>query len=45
MKSALREICERFQPPLGLTAGQSLLFCDVPLEHRAGLDDVLRPTP
>ena len=42
MKSALREICERFQPPLGLTAGQHLLFCDVPLEHRAGLDDVLR---
>ena len=32
LKSGLREICRRYQPPLALTPGQAILFCDVPLE-------------
>jgi sulfite reductase (ferredoxin) len=42
LKSALREICRRHQPPLAVTPGQGILFCDVPLENRAGIEDVLR---
>ena len=42
LKSALREICRKHQPPIGLTPGQGILFCDVPLENRAGIEDLLR---
>ncbi len=42
LKSGLREICRRYQPPLALTPGQGILFCDVPLETRAGIEDLLR---
>ena len=42
LKSALREICRRQQSPVALTPGQGILFCDVPLENRAGIEDLLR---
>jgi sulfite reductase (ferredoxin) len=42
LKSALREICRRYRPRIGLTPGQSIVFCDVPIENRAGIEDLLR---
>jgi sulfite reductase (ferredoxin) len=42
LKTALREICRRYQPGIRLTAHQSILFSDLRAENRAGLEDLLR---
>jgi sulfite reductase (ferredoxin) len=42
LKSALREICTRFHPPLRLTPHQSIIFCDINPADRAELEDILR---
>jgi len=42
LKSALREICATYRPAVRLTAQQSILFADLALEHRPGLEAVLR---
>ena len=42
LKSALQDICGKYRPAIGLTPGCSVLFCDVPIEHRAGIEDILR---
>ena len=42
LKSALREICRRYEPRIGLSPGHGILFCDVPIENRAGIEDLLR---
>ncbi|MGD0897781.1 MAG: NADPH-dependent assimilatory sulfite reductase hemoprotein subunit [Thermoguttaceae bacterium] len=42
LKSALREICRRHQPALGLTAGKSILLCDIRWEDRPAIEDLLR---
>jgi sulfite reductase (ferredoxin) len=42
LKSALREICRAYRPGIGLTPHQSVLFCDIRPEDRAGLEAVLR---
>jgi len=42
LKSALREICRRYQPAIGLTPGKSLLLCDIRWEDRPGIEDLLR---
>ncbi len=42
LKSALREICQRFKPALRVTAHQSILFGDIRPEDRSALEDVLR---
>ena len=42
LKSAMREICRKYQPSVGLTPGQCLLLCDVRWEDRPGLEDLLR---
>jgi len=42
LKSALREICRRYQPVLGLTVGKSILLGDVRWEDRPGIEDLLR---
>jgi sulfite reductase (ferredoxin) len=42
LKSALREICRRYQPAVGLTPGKSLLVCDIRWEDRPGIEDLLR---
>jgi sulfite reductase (ferredoxin) len=42
LKSAIREICRKYQPGLRLTAHQSLLFTDIAPPHRADIEDILR---
>lgn len=42
LKTTLREICRRYRPNLRLTSHQSILFCDVNDEDRAGLEQILR---
>lgn len=42
LKSALYEICRKYGPPVRITAYQSLIFCDVGPEDRAGIEAVLR---
>lgn len=42
LKSAIREICERLQPNIRLTAHQSLGFADVANADRALLDETLQ---
>lgn len=41
LRSALREVCRRWQPNIRLTAHQSLLFADLGPEVRGQLEDVL----
>jgi sulfite reductase (ferredoxin) len=41
LKSALREICERYRPAIYVTPGQSLILGDVAWEDRVGVDDLL----
>ncbi len=42
LKSALREICKTFRPPLRLTPHQSIIFCDIAPEDRDRLEEILR---
>ncbi len=42
LKTALREVCRRFDPGVRLTAHQSILFSDVRPEDRGALEEVLR---
>ncbi len=42
LKSALQDICGKYRPSIGLTPGCAVLFCDVPIENRAGIEDILR---
>jgi sulfite reductase (ferredoxin) len=42
LKSALREICEKFRPPLRLTPHQSIIFCDIDAANREHLEEILR---
>ena len=42
LKSALREICTNLKLPIRLTPHQSIIFCDIEPEGRAGLEEVLR---
>jgi sulfite reductase (ferredoxin) len=42
LKSALREICRKHQPAIGLTPGKSLLLCDIRWEDRPSIEDLLR---
>ncbi|MGA2032232.1 MAG: NADPH-dependent assimilatory sulfite reductase hemoprotein subunit [Thermoguttaceae bacterium] len=42
LKSALREVCRKYQPQIGLTAGQCVLLGDIRWEDRPGVDDLLR---
>ena len=42
LKTALREICQTYQPGIRLTAHQSLLFADVEPGDRQGLEAILR---
>ncbi len=42
LKSALREICRRYQPNIRLTPHQSLLFTDVAPANRDSLECILR---
>lgn len=42
LKSAIREICRRFQPGIRFTAHQSILFCDLPESTRPELEGILR---
>jgi len=42
LKTALREICNRYQPNIRLTPHQSLLFTDVAPENRDALETILR---
>jgi len=41
LKTALREICNRLQPALRITAQQSLLFCDLTPEQKPELEEIL----
>jgi len=41
LKTALREICKRFQPSVRLTSHQSLLFCDLAPSVRPELEKIL----
>jgi sulfite reductase (ferredoxin) len=41
LKTALREICAHFDPRLRVTAHQSLLFIDLPIEARSDIDEIL----
>ncbi len=42
LKTALREICTRFHPPLRLTPHQSIIFCDINAADRAELEGIFR---
>ena len=42
LKSAIREICQTYQPGIRLTPHQSMLFTDVAPENRANVESVLR---
>jgi len=42
LKSAIREICQRFQPGIRFTAHQSILFCDLAENVRPELEGILR---
>lgn len=42
LKSAVREICRKYQPAVGLTPGKALLFCDIRWEDLHGVEDLLR---
>lgn len=42
LKTALREICETYQPGLRITGHQSLLLTDIRPEDRDGLEAILR---
>ena len=42
LKAALREICDKYRPGIGLTPHQSILVSDIPPDGRAGLEAVLR---
>ena len=39
LKSALREICQRYHPAIYITTGQSLILGDIAWEDRVGIDD------
>jgi sulfite reductase (ferredoxin) len=41
LKTALREICNRFTPGIRLTSHQSLLFTDVEEKNRAAIEQIL----
>lgn len=41
LKTALREVCHKFRPNIRLTSHQSLLFCDLPVEARGPLEEIL----
>ena len=42
LKAALRAVCKRFQPPIRLTASQSIIFCDIAEEDRQELEQIIR---
>lgn len=42
LKSALREICGKYHPGIGLTSHQSILFSNLSIEDRPGLETILR---
>lgn len=42
LKTALREICNRFKPNLRLTSHQSILITDVEASNRVAIEDILR---
>jgi sulfite reductase (ferredoxin) len=42
IKTALREVCHKFQPSIRLTGHQSIMFCDLPAEARGALEEILR---
>ncbi len=42
LKTALREICHKFQPGIRLTAHQSILFTDIEESRKSELEDILR---
>lgn len=42
LKSALREVCARFNPGIRLTSHQSLIFTDILPEHRNELESILK---
>jgi sulfite reductase (ferredoxin) len=42
LKTALREICTTFRPPLRLTPHQSIIFCDIDAVDRDRLENILR---
>lgn len=42
LKTALREVCQTYQPGIRLTAHQSLIFSDLGEEARSGLEAILR---
>jgi sulfite reductase (ferredoxin) len=42
LKTALREICTTFRPPLRLTPHQSIIFCDILPADRSRLEQILR---
>jgi sulfite reductase (ferredoxin) len=42
LKSALREICETFRPPLRLTPHQGIIFCDIAPVDRGRIEEILK---
>jgi sulfite reductase (ferredoxin) len=42
LKTALREICRTYQPSIGLTAHQSIIFGDIAEGDRKGLEAILK---
>jgi sulfite reductase (ferredoxin) len=42
LKTALREICTTFRPPIRLTPHQSIIFCDLEEADRPRLEEILR---
>jgi sulfite reductase (ferredoxin) len=42
LKTALREICRTYRPPIRLTGHQSVLFTDILPQDRSGVEEILR---
>ncbi len=42
LKAALREVCHTFHPGIRLTGHQSIMFCDLAMEARGPLEEILR---
>jgi sulfite reductase (ferredoxin) len=42
LKSAIREICQRYVPDIRLTSHQSMLFTNIAAQDRAGLETILK---
>ncbi len=42
LKTALREICREYRPPIRLTAHQSILFTDIAESDRSAYEEILR---